>query len=242
MIRPAQPCDRDRARRPVHRLHRNRVRGHRHHRCERQEQLSERPRRPQRLAGDARRQEPLAAARGLQEAPVRRRRSGGPCGATGAFRPGRRARPEGRSRHQRLGADIHDRTPVRQLLAEDRRSLMPARQEAPRRGRTATPPASSAAADRDSGVVRGRRRHLARRRRRDKPDRSQLGAGRHDHLRDGRLGRGATYRAAKGQPPALRRTGATRLRWREAGRAPAPRARRPGARGTPGTPERREAA
>ena len=139
-------------------------------------------------------------------------RSGRACRATGACRPGRRARPEGRSRHQRLGADIHDRRPVRQLLAEDRRSLMPARQEAPRRGRTATPPASSAAADRDPGVVRGRRRHLARRRRRDKPDRSQLGAGRHDHLRDGRLGRGATYRAAKGQPPALRRAGATRLR------------------------------
>ena len=60
------------------------LRGHRHHRCERQEQLSERPRRPQRLADDARRQEPLAAARRLQEAPVRRSRSGGPCGATGA--------------------------------------------------------------------------------------------------------------------------------------------------------------
>ena len=138
----------------------------------------------------------------FKKLPSGRSRSGGPCGAAGAC-PARQARKARRALPASAVGRGHSRSRghVRQLLAEDRRSLMPARQEAPRRGRTATPPASSAAADRDSGVVRGRRRHLARRRRRDKPDRSQLGAGRHDHLRDGRLGRGATYRAANGPAP-----------------------------------------
>ena len=83
------------ARRPVHRLHRNRVRGHRHHRCERQEQLSERPRRPQRLADDARRQEPLAAARRLQEAPSGAAGPAGPAGPQGPAGPAGAQGPKG---------------------------------------------------------------------------------------------------------------------------------------------------